>query len=1308
MPPPLIENGRNNHAPSTVKRSIMRALRLFFLQGWAWYQGHLISSPDRLAAFFPAADIAYVQTKVRARRHWWFERDPLFHLKGQDGAVHVPRPGRGRPAPVSERLTSLKLLTYNCQSLGRGSTRLQELAEDMHSVGVTVAALQGTRWKSGDGRSEWPIRSFDGKSHFTCFSWGTPSHNRMLGVQILVSQQLLKHGYVHTRFDPPHGLTGRCGGLRIVSRQQGAELDDLFITAYAPQETDPIPVRQAFFLGLLEMLHAVPKRTRIWLMGDFNGHVGPETHSVSVGRYTEACTNHNGSSLTHACDASGLVLTNTFFGGGATWWSPDRRTSHALDFIAIRADCKPCVKQFLINTILGKRWQLSLVRDHFPVELTVQLSKPWTSLPPTRKPVRWNKYAVQVALEDPRIGNAFLSEVQQAWSQLPPHPDMSSPAELERHWTELRKTVHDIAVAHFGMRPAQRSLKMLPHTFDLLRAKRSHQHELLSHLAQWPDTLRCRQQHWCFTAWALLFRHVKLAKQAADAVKADKHRWNSHLEHRLHAALSHHDSREAWSVCRQLAGHGAGRILSRTAPAAHFITAQQWVDHMGAVWDAWSCHANVVRPGSQPELLCEPPLQGEAGRKAFFDAAKKQKRCRATPDGALPSELWQLLLDRRELAGAADSCTAGIVMQFFEAFQRVGYNPQVWCDGQGFPLPKPGGAAGPNGQRIINLLDLGGKLFYKALLGLSEDRPADHQYGFAAKRSRCDAILQVEAWLDRLRLNKLSSAATLYDLTKAFDTLGLPSINSTICNGPYDVATAQLLLDLHQRIRIKMSLADGADLCMKLERGVLQGGGTGPRIFREAFDACIVPWVHDPEPTDTVEYNGTTHVPSVAAFADDLIRISSGRTLAALQAHTDQLTATLAEVLTPHRLHLNGKKGETLVHFCGPGAYNAARAAFSGHWRGYPLKLTVKYLGAHLQDNGSLRAEIQRRISHAKAGFAQYALFFKLKRVPMRRKIAVFKAVVNESLLSALEVRPVSVSDIRQLEQARGLLLRRLFGREGFGSVANDHEHRSVTVSSLRQRAHLATVASELRVRRLLWLRRALLAEQQGQTRLELATLFGTSSTLRSCVALDSGEPTSYAPRFLHLLHSDLKHVWASYPGFRDNWKSGFLAIPYALLQGLRTTHSCDDDGRAPPQPEAPAPPLIMAEFRCEQCGAGPWPTQRALRSHMVTRHKHRHPVQGQTCPLCQRTFTTKTAAQRHFDRRSCGSLVCNHGHAGALEGQRQREAVPARVPPAPAAPQLQARLDRFFVPRHAARLPPASGKPSGPPGPRSGSGRRG
>ena len=334
--------GRNIHAPSTVKRSIMRALRLFFLQGWTWYRGNLINTTDRLAAFFPASDIEYVRTKVNTRRSWWFERDPHFHLRRRDGVVHLHKPSRPLQAPDISRpaLTRLKLLTYNCQSLGRGSTRLQELTEDMHSTGVTVAALQGTRWKSGDTRSEWPVRGFTGKSHYTCFSWGRSSQNRMLGVQLLVSQELLQHAHVHTRFNPPRGLAGRCGGLRVVSRQQGYNLDELFITAYAPQATDDLPQRNAFFLAILEMMQAVPRRTRIWLLGDFNGHVGSDLRSAAVGRHTAGNTNNNGFSLVHACDANSLVLSNTFFGGGNTWWSPDGQTAHCLDFIAIPADCR--------------------------------------------------------------------------------------------------------------------------------------------------------------------------------------------------------------------------------------------------------------------------------------------------------------------------------------------------------------------------------------------------------------------------------------------------------------------------------------------------------------------------------------------------------------------------------------------------------------------------------------------------------------------------------------------------------------------------------------------------------------------------------------------------------------------------------------------------------------------------------------------------------------------------------------------------------------------------------------------------------
>ena len=97
----------------------------------------------------------------------------------------------------------------------------------------------------------------------------------------------------------------------------------------------------------------------------------------------------------------------------------------------------------------------------------------------------------------------------------------------------------------------------------------------------------------------------------------------------------------------------------------------------------------------------------------------------------------------------------------------------------------------------------GGKLFYSALFSLVPDSPADHQYGYAPPRSRRDAILQVEAWLDRLRNNKVASATTLFDLTKAFDTLNQTnSIRS--CNCP--PAAEKLLLDLHQRLRIHLQM----------------------------------------------------------------------------------------------------------------------------------------------------------------------------------------------------------------------------------------------------------------------------------------------------------------------------------------------------------------------------------------------------------------------------------------------------------------------------------------------------------------------
>lgn len=177
-------------------------------------------------------------------------------------------------------------------------------------------------------------------------------------------------------------------------------------------------------------------------------------------------------------------------------------------------------------------------------------------------------------------------------------------------------------------------------------------------------------------------------------------------------------------------------------------------------------------------------------------------------------------------------------------------------------------------------------------------------------------------------------------------------------------------------------------------------------------------------------------------------------------------TQALKEALRPHRLELNLKKSEAMLALRGRGAYAAAKKAFSGTWKGPPLRRTVKYLGAHLQASLSTRIEVTKRIAAARTGFSKFAAFFQNSQVPLGQKKSVFRSVVNEAFLSALEVRTLTASDIERLESARGLLLRRIFGKNGFGATRHETQHRSVPISHLRLQCGLVTIACELRVRR--------------------------------------------------------------------------------------------------------------------------------------------------------------------------------------------------------------------------------------------------
>ena len=218
-------------------------LRHFFLWGWVYYHGQLIDRAARLTAFFPHETISTVRSSLRSRQQLQHTRVERSQVESQldpplcDGKKEGSRRG----------FTLLKLLTYNCRTLGDGSRRT-ELAEDLAARDIQVAALKGTCWKHTSPRSEWTVRDRHGRDLYHCFAWGKPQKNPQLGVLLLLQAESFQLSDVGHRFDPGKGNVGRLGGVRVVERGSSRAQDHTFFVAYAPGEDAAAEVKHTFYV----------------------------------------------------------------------------------------------------------------------------------------------------------------------------------------------------------------------------------------------------------------------------------------------------------------------------------------------------------------------------------------------------------------------------------------------------------------------------------------------------------------------------------------------------------------------------------------------------------------------------------------------------------------------------------------------------------------------------------------------------------------------------------------------------------------------------------------------------------------------------------------------------------------------------------------------------------------------------------------------------------------------------------------------------------------------------------------------------
>ncbi|XP_070054905.1 uncharacterized protein [Nicotiana tomentosiformis] len=203
-----------------------------------------------------------------------------------------------------------------------------ELAKILKKRKVNIACVQETRWvgsrvRNADEYKLWYSGVLKGKN----------------GVGILVDREL-RESVVEVR-----QVNDRLMSIKLVVRESTLNV----VSVYAPQAGLDEEVKRRFWEGLDEIVHSIPPVERLFIEGDFNGHIGSTAGDYGEvhGGFGFGDRNAGGTSLLDFAKAFELVIANSKF---------PKREDHLVTF-------QSTVAKTQIDYLLLRRYNRGLCQD---------------------------------------------------------------------------------------------------------------------------------------------------------------------------------------------------------------------------------------------------------------------------------------------------------------------------------------------------------------------------------------------------------------------------------------------------------------------------------------------------------------------------------------------------------------------------------------------------------------------------------------------------------------------------------------------------------------------------------------------------------------------------------------------------------------------------------------------------------------------------------------------------------------------------------------------------------------------------------
>ncbi len=252
-------------------------------------------------------------------------------------------------------------LRFGTWNIGTLTGKSFELVDVLKKRRIDVACIQETRWKGEKARE---IRGYK--------LWYSGLVKGLNGVGIMVEEQHVQGVVEVKRIDDR---------LMKLSLVVGREIIHV-ICGYAPHVGLAITEKIKFWENLHMVIREIPNDQKIFIGGDFNGHVGEgaDGYQGIHGGYGFGTRNDSGTDLLDFASAHDLMVVNTFFrkrdDHKITYHSGERKTQ--IDYVLVRmvdrrgcTDCKVFPKESMVLQhrllVLDVSWR-NRVRDRRRVE----------------------------------------------------------------------------------------------------------------------------------------------------------------------------------------------------------------------------------------------------------------------------------------------------------------------------------------------------------------------------------------------------------------------------------------------------------------------------------------------------------------------------------------------------------------------------------------------------------------------------------------------------------------------------------------------------------------------------------------------------------------------------------------------------------------------------------------------------------------------------------------------------------------------------------------------------------------------------